>query len=219
MADIAHISGLVCAGLHPSPVNIADVTTASTYKTIRGPHGGMIIYGKHSSKEMIKNINRSLIIRLQSALHTSHVAAKAVCFYEALSSGFKRYQRQIINNAQAMALTFKKNNIAMITGGTDNHLILLDLRRTGANGKELQDYLESINILTNKNLIPFDKSSPDKPSGLRIGTSSFTSMGYGIKEAQKTAEIISQVIKCKNRNNTLTKKKFKKLVKEIIRKK
>lgn len=219
LADIAHISGLVAAGLHESPIDLADITTASTYKTIRGPRGGLILFGKRTKADMIKKINNTLIPRLQSALHPNFIAAKAVCFFEALNPDFIEYQNKILANSKKISEILLKNNIDILTGGTENHLVVISLKNRDINGKELEEYLESINILSNKNLIPFDTLSPDEPSGLRLGTSTFTTTGFDENNAGDVAEIISLVINNPERNDLIFKNEMLTRVKHIINEK
>lgn len=219
LADIAHISGLVATGLHESPIDLADITTASTYKTIRGPRGGLILFGKRSGKDIIKKINNTLIPRLQSALHPNFIAAKAVCFFEALNPNFVKYQKKILINSEKIASVLLKNNINILTKGTENHLVVINLSGNDINGKELEEYLESIHILSNKNLIPFDTLNPDEPSGLRLGTSTFTTTGFNEDDAEDVAEIISLVINNVDRNNNSFKQEMISRVNNIISKK
>lgn len=216
LADIAHISGLVAVGLHESPIDLADITTTSTYKTIRGPRGGLILFGKRTGENIIKKINNTLIPRLQSALHPNFIAAKAVCFFEALNPDFVEYQKKILANSKKIAEVLLKNNINVLTGGTENHLVVISLKDSDIKGKELEEYLESINILSNKNLIPFDTLNPDEPSGLRLGTSTFTTTGFNEKNAEDVAEVIALVINNPNRNKPVFKEEMSKRVKEII---
>ena len=190
MVDIAHIAGLVAAGLHPSPVPFADFVTTTTHKTLRGPRGGVIMckeeYGKAIDKAVFPGIQGGPLMHI--------IAAKAVAFKEALSPEFKAYQQQIVKNAAAMADEFKKLGIAMVSGGTDNHLILLNLTDKGLTGKELEKMLDEVHITVNKNAIPFDTQKPFVTSGIRIGTPAMTSRGMKEGEARKIAQLITKII-------------------------
>ena len=187
MVDMAHIAGLVAAGLHMNPVEYADVVTTTTHKTLRGPRGGMIL----CKEKYAKDIDKAIFPGTQGGPLMHIIAAKAVCFGEALEPSFKEYQQGIIDNAQALAASFKANNVNMVSGGTDNHLILLDLRGTGVTGKELEHRLDAVNITANKNAIPNDPEKPFVTSGIRVGTPAATSRGF--KEADM--EIIGKLIK------------------------
>ncbi|MBQ2420817.1 MAG: serine hydroxymethyltransferase, partial [Clostridia bacterium] len=170
MVDMAHIAGLVAAGLHMNPVEYADVVTTTTHKTLRGPRGGMIL----CKEKYAKDIDKAIFPGTQGGPLMHIIAAKAVCFGEALEPSFKEYQQGIIDNAQALAASFKANNVNMVSGGTDNHLILLDLRGTGVTGKELEHRLDAVNITANKNAIPNDPEKPFVTSGIRVGTPAAT---------------------------------------------
>ncbi|MBR4030747.1 MAG: serine hydroxymethyltransferase, partial [Clostridia bacterium] len=174
MVDMAHIAGLVAAGLHPSPVPYADFVTTTTHKTLRGPRGGMIL----CKEEFAKQIDKAVFPGNQGGPLMHIIAAKAVCFGEALTEEFKAYQQQIIKNAAQLAKTLEENGIKMVSGGTDNHLILLDLTENGITGKELEARLDSVHITVNKNAIPFDKQSPFITSGIRIGAPAVTARGF-----------------------------------------
>ena len=190
MVDIAHIAGLVAAGLHPSPVPYADFVTTTTHKTLRGPRGGVIMckeeYGKAIDKAVFPGIQGGPLMHI--------IAAKAVAFKEALSPEFKTYQQQIVKNAKAMADEFEKLGVAMVSGGTDNHLILLNLTDKGLTGKELEKMLDEVHITVNKNAIPFDTQKPFVTSGIRIGTPAMTSRGMKEGEARKIAQLITKII-------------------------
>ncbi|MDR1892914.1 MAG: serine hydroxymethyltransferase [Oscillospiraceae bacterium] len=177
MVDMAHIAGLVAAGLHQSPVPFADIVTTTTHKTLRGPRGGMIL----CKEEHAKAIDKAVFPGSQGGPLMHIIAAKAVCLGEALERGFREYQGQILKNAQALALGLKKRGLNLVSGGTDNHLILLDLRGTGVTGKELEHRLDEVYITANKNSIPGDPEKPFVTSGLRLGTPAATSRG--LKEA------------------------------------
>ena len=191
--DIAHIAGLVAAGLHPSPVPYADFVTTTTHKTLRGPRGGVImckeVWGKAIDKAVFPGVQGGPLMHI--------IAAKAVAFKEALSPEFKEYQTQIIKNAAAMAEVFSKRGIKMVSGGTDNHLILLDLSETDLTGKELTALLDEVRITVNKNAIPFDKQKPFVTSGIRIGTPAITTRGMKENEARIIAGLIADIIERK----------------------
>lgn len=178
MVDMAHIAGLVAAGLHPSPVPYADVVTSTTHKTLRGPRGGLIL----CKQKYAKDIDKAIFPGTQGGPLMHIIAAKAVAFGEALTDEFKEYQTQIIKNAQALAGELSARGIRLVSGGTDNHLMLLDLRGTGVTGKELEHRLDEVHITANKNAIPNDPESPFITSGLRVGTPAVTSRGF--KEPQ-----------------------------------
>ncbi|MDE6690745.1 MAG: serine hydroxymethyltransferase [Clostridia bacterium] len=193
MVDIAHIAGLVAAGLHPSPVPYADFVTTTTHKTLRGPRGGVIMckeeYGKAIDKAVFPGIQGGPLMHI--------IAAKAVAFKEALQPEFKEYQKQIVKNAAAMADEFTKLGVKMVSGGTDNHLILLNLTDKGMTGKELEHMLDEVHITVNKNAIPFDTQKPFVTSGIRIGTPAMTSRGMKEPEARKIAQLIAEIIEKK----------------------
>ena len=178
MVDMAHIAGLVAAGLHPSPVPYADVVTSTTHKTLRGPRGGLIL----CKEKYAKDIDKAIFPGTQGRPLMHIIAAKAVAFGEALTDEFKEYQTQIIKNAQALAGELSARGIRLVSGGTDNHLMLLDLSGTGVTGKELEHRLDEVHITANKNAIPNDPESPFITSGLRVGTPAVTSRGF--KEPQ-----------------------------------
>lgn len=190
MVDMAHIAGLVAAGVHPSPVPYADVVTTTTHKTLRGPRGGMILY----REEHAKAIDKAIFPGTQGGPLMHIIAAKAVAFGEALTDEFKAYQAQIVKNAKVLADELLANGIKLVSGGTDNHLMLLDLRGTGITGKELEHRLDEVHITANKNAIPDDPESPFITSGLRIGTPAVTSRGFGENEMKLIARWIKEVI-------------------------
>lgn len=190
MVDIAHIAGLVAAGLHPSPVPYADFVTTTTHKTLRGPRGGVIM----CKEEWGKAIDKAVFPGIQGGPLMHIIAAKAVAFKEALQPEFKTYQQQIVKNAAAMADEFKKLGLKMVSGGTDNHLLLLDLTDKGVTGKELTELLDEVHITVNKNTIPFDKQKPFVTSGIRIGTPAITTRGMKEAEARKIANLIAKII-------------------------
>ncbi|MCI8370101.1 MAG: serine hydroxymethyltransferase [Clostridia bacterium] len=188
--DIAHIAGLVAAGLHPSPVPYADFVTTTTHKTLRGPRGGVIM----CKEEWGKAVDKAVFPGVQGGPLMHIIAAKAVAFKEALSPEFKEYQKQIVKNAAAMADEFTKLGVKMVSGGTDNHLILLNLTDKGVTGKELEKLLDEVHITVNKNAIPFDTQKPFVTSGIRIGTPAMTSRGMKENEARIIARLIADVI-------------------------
>ena len=190
MVDMAHIAGLVAAGLHPSPIPYADVVTTTTHKTLRGPRGGLIL----CKEEYAKQIDKAIFPGTQGGPLMHIIAAKAVAFKEALSDDFKVYQQQIIKNASVLADEFIKNGVDLVSGGTDNHLMLLDLRGCGITGKELEHRLDEVHITANKNAIPNDPQSPFITSGLRIGTPAVTSRGFKEQEMKLIAGWVKKVI-------------------------
>ena len=192
MVDMAHIAGLVAAGLHPSPIPYAHVTTTTTHKTLRGPRGGMIL----SSDEMNKkfNFNKAIFPGTQGGPLMHVIAAKAVCFKEALQPEFKIYQEQIIKNAKALCEGLQKRDVKIVSDGTDNHLMLVDLTKYDISGKELEKRLDDAHITCNKNTIPNDPRSPFVTSGVRLGTPAVTTRGFVEEDMDKVAEIIALVI-------------------------
>ncbi|MCD8372807.1 MAG: serine hydroxymethyltransferase [Clostridia bacterium] len=190
MVDIAHIAGLVAAGLHPSPVPYADFVTTTTHKTLRGPRGGVIMCKEQYSKQ----IDKAVFPGTQGGPLMHIIAAKAVAFKEAMSPEFKEYQKQIVLNAAAMADEFSRLGVKMVSGGTDNHLILLNLTEKAMTGKELEKMLDEVHITVNKNAIPFDTQKPFVTSGIRLGTPAMTSRGMKEPEARKIASLIAKVI-------------------------
>ena len=195
MVDMAHIAGLVAAGLHPSPIPYADVTTTTTHKTLRGPRGGMIL----SSQEVATkyNFNQAVFPGIQGGPLMHVIAAKAVCFKEALSDDFKVYQQQLAKNAQALCKGLISRGIKIVSGGTDNHLMLMDLTPFELTGKEVEKWLDEAHITANKNTIPNDPKSPFVTSGIRLGTPAVTSRGMNEEDMDKIAEAISLVVKNK----------------------
>lgn len=194
MVDMAHIAGLVAAGLHPSPIPYADVVTTTTHKTLRGPRGGMILC---NDEQVFKKINSAVFPGTQGGPLMHVIAAKAVCFAEALKPEFKAYQQQVINNARVLADTLMKHGVKLVSGGTDNHLMLVDLSNEGITGKELEKLLDDVHITANKNGIPFDTQKPTITSGLRLGTPSVTSRGMKEEEMVVIGELIADIIKNK----------------------
>ncbi len=191
MVDIAHIAGLVAAGLHPSPVPYADFVTTTTHKTLRGPRGGAIM----CKEQYGKAIDKAIFPGTQGGPLMHVIAAKAVAFKEALSPAFKAYQAQVVKNAAAMAKRFTENGVKLVSGGTDNHLMLVDLRKESMTGKELEALLDRAHITANKNTIPFETISPFITSGVRIGTPAVTSRGMKEAEASEIADLVTDVIR------------------------
>lgn len=189
MVDMAHIAGLVAAGLHQSPLPYADIVTSTTHKTLRGPRGGIILT---NNEEIATKINKAVFPGTQGGPLENIIAAKAVCFGEALRPEFKEYQQQVILNAKTLAGALEEYGFNVLTGGTDNHLILLDLRNKGISGQELQERLESIGIISNKNAVPFDTENKIVTSGIRLGTPAITSRGMKQSEMIVIAKIIAQ---------------------------
>mgnify|MGYP000996407447 FL=1 len=185
--DMAHIAGLVAAGLHPSPVPYADFVTSTTHKTLRGPRGGIIL----CKEKWAAKVDKAVFPGNQGGPLMHVIAAKAVCFKEALAPEFKDYQQHIIDNAQVLAQGLMENGLRLVSGGTDNHLILVDVRTKGLTGKEAEAILESINITVNKNAIPFDPEKPTVTSGVRMGTPALTSRGFDTDDMSQVARAIS----------------------------
>lgn len=201
MVDMAHIAGLVAAGLHQNPVPFADVVTSTTHKTLRGPRGGIIL---SNNLELGRKLNRTVFPETQGGPLEHIIAAKAVCFKEALQPSFIKYQTQVVNNAIALAKRLSDLGIKIISGGTDNHLLLADVKNSlGITGLEAQQVLESINITCNKNSIPGDKERPKYCSGIRLGTPAMTTRGYNEKDFELVADIINTALRNKNDENVL----------------
>jgi glycine hydroxymethyltransferase len=190
MVDMAHIAGLVAAGIHPSPVPYADVVTSTTHKTLRGPRSGIILCRSALAKE----IDKAVFPGLQGGPLMHVIAAKAVCFKEAMEADFKQYQQQVVNNASALAQGLIKEGFRLISGGTDTHLLLIDLTTKGITGKDAQFLLDSVDITVNRNTIPFEQLSPFITSGLRLGTPALTSRGMMESEMLEVARFLSQTI-------------------------
>lgn len=187
MVDMAHIAGLVAGGKHPSPVPYADITTTTTHKTLRGPRGGLILC---NDEEIAKQINKAVFPGTQGGPLMHVIAAKAVCFGEALKPSFKEYAENVVKNAQALADGLVKRGFNLVSGGTDNHLMLVDLRPFSITGKELERRLDDVYITVNKNAIPNDPEKPFVTSGIRVGTPAVTSRGLGVAEMDKIAEFM-----------------------------
>jgi glycine hydroxymethyltransferase len=213
MADISHIAGLIIAGVHPSPFPYADVVTTTTHKTLRGPKGAIIFAKINSPIAQFYNINIASAIEkavfpgLQGGPHNNQIASIATCLYEATQKSFKKYGRQIVKNAQALAYNLRALNFSIISGGTDNHLFLIDLTNIKISGREAQNILEKVGIIVNCNSIPYDKRPPFNPSGIRLGTPSVTTRGMKEKEMKIIAELIYQTL--------YKKKSLKKISQEV----
>lgn len=212
MVDMAHIAGLVAAGLHPSPIPYADVVTTTTHKTLRGPRGGMILANAEAAEKF--NFNKAIFPGIQGGPLMHVVAAKAVCLKEALDPSFKVYQQGILDNAQALCNGLLKRDIKIVSGGTDNHLMLVDLTNYDLTGKAVEKLLDSVNITCNKNTIPNDPKSPFVTSGIRLGTASVTSRGMNTEDMDVIAEAIALMIK----NGESSAEEVKQLVKGLTEK-
>ena len=193
MVDMAHIAGLVAAGLHPSPIPYADVTTTTTHKTLRGPRGGMILSSRAVNDKY--NFNKAIFPGIQGGPLMHVIAAKAVCFKEALGEDFRQYQKNIVENAQALCRGLMDRGVKIVSGGTDNHLMLVDLTTYDLTGKAVEKLLDEAHITANKNTIPNDPKSPFVTSGIRLGTPAATSRGLNTEDMDQVAEAISIVIK------------------------
>ncbi|MBA2874472.1 serine hydroxymethyltransferase [Thermaerobacillus caldiproteolyticus] len=191
MVDMAHIAGLVAAGLHPNPVPYAHFVTTTTHKTLRGPRGGMIL----CKEEFAKQIDKAIFPGIQGGPLMHVIAAKAVALGEALQDSFKTYAQNIVNNAKRLAEALVKEGFTLVSGGTDNHLLLIDLRSFGLTGKAAEKVLDEVGITVNKNTIPYDPESPFVTSGIRIGTAAVTSRGFGLEEMDEIASIIAFTLK------------------------
>ncbi|MBI4134666.1 MAG: serine hydroxymethyltransferase [Candidatus Sungbacteria bacterium] len=209
MADIAHVAGLIVAGVHPSPFPYADVVTTTTHKTLRGPRGAIIFANKESkvaarhNLDIASAIDRAVFPALQGGPHDNQTAAIAAALGEALRPTFKTYGRQVVENATALARALKKRKFRLVSGGTDNHMILVDLTNVKVSGREAQDRLEAAGIITNRNAIPYDTRSPFDPSGIRIGTPAITSRGLAPRDMSRVADWISRVVVKKEKPETI----------------
>jgi glycine hydroxymethyltransferase len=208
MADISHIAGLVAGGVHPSPFGLADVVTTTTHKTLRGPRSAVIFCREGLGKQ----IDKAVFPGLQGGPHDHVTAAKAICFKEAMSDSFKEYAKQIVLNAQTLADALTKKGYRVVTGGTDNHVFLVDLQKQKISGGEAQETLDSVGITLNKNTIPYDPNPPMKPSGIRLGTPAITSRDMKEKDMLKIADFIDRALVNKN-----DKKELAKIHKEVIK--
>ena len=212
MADIAHIAGLVAAKLHPSPIGYADFVTSTTHKTLRGPRGAIIM----CNKEFGETIDKAIMPGMQGGPFMHAIAAKAVCFYEALQPEFVTYQQQVITNAQTMAKTLQELGYRIVAGGTDNHLFIVDLRSKSINGRTAEQLLETVGITVSRSCIPFDPEKPWLTSGIRIGTPAITTRGMGEDEMHEIAQLIDEVINKRDDESAL--KKIGEQVKELCKK-
>ena len=194
MVDMAHIAGLVAAGYHMSPVPYADFVTTTTHKTLRGPRGGMIL----CRQEYAKAIDKAIFPGLQGGPLCHIVAAKAACLYEALQPEYKDYIRQLLDNCQVLASTLQEEGFRLVSGGTDNHLILMDTMSLGITGRDAEKALDEVNITVNKNAIPFDTQKPNITSGIRLGTAAMTTRGFGEEEFRQVGKWIGEVLKNKD---------------------
>ena len=211
MVDMAHIAGLVAAGLHPSPVPYAHITTTTTHKTLRGPRGGLILT---NDEDLAKKINSAIFPGIQGGPLEHVVAAKAVSFKEVLDPAFKEYAANVIKNSKAMAAVFLQDpDFRIISGGTENHLFLVDVTKVVENGKVAQNLLDEVNITLNKNSIPYETLSPFKTSGIRIGAAAITARGFGEDESRKVAELIIKTLK--NAENEAVLEEVRSAVKEL----
>jgi len=213
LVDMAHFSGLVAGGVYPNPVKYADVVTSTTHKVLRGPRGGIILT---NSEELIKKFNSAIFPGLQGGPLMHVIAAKAVCFKEALSQDFKDYSKNVINNAKILSEKLTSNGFKIFSGGTDTHLMLVDLRDFGVTGKDAEASLVRSNITCNKNGIPFDTQSPMITSGIRLGTPACTTRGFGPNEFSHIADLISKVVKGLSKNIENNSKIEKEVQKEVI---
>ena len=209
MVDMAHIAGLVAAGIHPSPIPYADFVTSTTHKTLRGPRGGFIL----CKEKWGKLIDKVVFPGMQGGPHMNIIAAKAVCFQEALLPEFKSYQQQIVKNAQVIAKVFKEEGFRVVSGGTDNHLVLIDVSSKGLTGAQAEILLEEAGITVNKNAIPFDPLPPKITSGIRIGTPAITTRGLKEKEVEEVAHWMCEILK--NPENEALRKDVRKKVREL----
>ena len=191
MVDMAHIAGLVAAGLHPNPVPHADFVTSTTHKTLRGPRGGIIL----AKEQYAKSLNKIIFPGIQGGPLMHIIAAKAVAFGEAQQEGFKAYQQQVIKNAQTLAKGLTEGGLRIVSGGTDNHIVLVDVKSFDLTGKQAEEALDEIGITVNKNTIPFDTESPFVTSGVRLGTPAMTTRGFKEKEMEKVAELMIETLK------------------------
>ncbi len=213
MVDMAHIAGLVAAGVHPSPLPYADIVTSTTHKTLRGPRGGVILT---NSEEIAKKVNSAVFPGTQGGPLMHIIAAKAVCFKEALSPEFKAYQQQVAANAKLLAETLISKGIDLVSGGTDNHLMLVDLRKLGLTGKDAANVLDECRITVNKNGVPNDPQSPFVTSGIRIGTPAITTRGFKQAEILRLADLIASILHEMAANNSqITAETKTKVLKEV----
>jgi len=226
MVDMAHIAGLIAAKLHPDPIPYSDVITTTTHKTLRGPRSALILckkqdrlhdlYHKNSKKNLAELIDSAVFPGLQGGPLEHVIAAKAVAFHEALQPNFIEYQKQVLKNAQTLAQTLQDQGLELVSNGTDNHLMLIDLTNTELSGKQVETALDEVKIYTNKNVIPFDKKPPTDPSGIRLGTPALTTRGMKEDEMTLIGQAIAKIIK--NINDENIKQEVKSLVKQLTEK-
>jgi len=221
MADIAHIAGLVVAGMHPHPFPWCDIVTTTTHKTLRGPRGGLILCKikdriNPAGKTLAEKIDKAIFPGIQGGPLEHVIAAKAVCFLEASKPAFKQYQKQVVLNAKAMAEEFKRSGIRVVSGGTDNHLLLLDVSVLDLDSKQIQDELDRVGIYVNRNAIPFDRRPPFNPSGIRLGSPSITTRGLKEKQCVEVSRMIIKIIK--NLGNKKVAAQVKNEVRKITKK-
>lgn len=220
MADIAHIAGLVAAKIHPDPIPVCDVVTTTTHKTLRGPRGALILskiadrLRPEDKKNLAQKIDSAVFPGMQGGPLEHIIAAKAVAFLEALQPDFIEYQKQIVKNAKILADTLLAGDLKLVSGGTDNHLILIDLTDTGLSGKQVEDALGAVEIYVNKNMIPYDTRKPTDPSGIRLGTPALTTRGMKEKEMKLVGEMIVKIIK--NIDDEKIKKEVRESVRELV---
>lgn len=208
MADVAHIAGLIATNAHPDPVPYTDITTSTTQKTLRGPRSGFIL----SKEEHADDLDLSVFPGIHGGPHEHVIAAKAVAFREAMAPEFEDYQKKVVNNAQVLAQSLKDRGFDLVSGGTDTHLMLVDLSNKGITGKEASKSLARANIITNMNMVPFDERSPKNPSGMRLGTPALTTRGFGEEEMEKVAEGIDTIV-----SNPKDNSKIKKVKKDMVK--
>jgi glycine hydroxymethyltransferase len=212
MVDMAHIAGLVAAGVHPSPVPYADFVSTTTHKTLRGPRGGAIL----CKEKYAKDIDKSIFPGIQGGPLMHVIAAKAICFKEAMSDEFKEYQKKVVKNSKTLADALMERGFNLVSGGTDNHLMLVDLRSKNITGKEAQLLLDEVGITVNKNTVPFETQSPFITSGVRIGTAAVTTRGFGPTEMVEIADIINWTIENKDKDLTPARDRVKKLCDSFV---
>lgn len=212
MVDMAHIAGLVAAGVHPSPIPYADFVSTTTHKTLRGPRGGAIL----CKEKYAKDVDKAIFPGIQGGPLMHVIAAKAVCFKEAMSDEFKEYQKNVVKNASTLANALMERGFNLVSGGTDNHLMLVDLRNKNITGKEAQLLLDEIGITVNKNTVPFETQSPFITSGVRIGTAAVTTRGFGPNEMVEIADIINWTIENRDKDLTPARDRVKKLCDSFV---
>lgn len=206
MVDMSHFAGLVAGGVYPSPFKYADVVTTTTHKTLRGPRAALIF----SKKELASKIDKAVFPGLQGGPHANQIAAAAVALHEAMQPSFKKYARQVVKNAKVLAAELKKKGFRLVSGGTDTHLLLIDLRNKGITGKRASDLLEAEGIIVNKNTIPYDPRPPMDPSGIRLGTPALTTRGMKEKEMKQIADLIAGILLKQHPRVSEVKKLYKK---------